>query len=184
MNHDTIELAFIALGAVALAVQTAILLAIFVGVTKAAKSIKSEIEEMRTAVMPVVASAREVIASTREIAEATRGMVTRLTPKVEAAVSDLSEVAHSLRTQTEDVQASVEQVLERVRKQSGRVDTMFSNTLDAVDKASTFVASTVSKPVRQLAGLLAGLKAVVESLRASDPAYREPTLHDDKDMFV
>jgi len=25
---------------------------------------------------------------------------------------------------------------------------------------------------------------VVESLRSSDPAYREPTLHDDKDMFV
>lgn len=177
MNHDTIELAFVALGAVALAVQTAILLAIFIGVTRAAKSIKIEIEEIKSTVMPVVAS-------TREMVECTRGMVTRLTPKVEAAVTDLSEVARSLRTQTEDVQVSVEQLLERVRKQSGRIDTMFSSTLDAVDKASTFVASTVAKPVRQLAGLLAGLKAVVESLRASDPAYREPTLHDDKDMFV
>ena len=177
MNHDTIELAFVALGAVALAVQTAILLAIFIGVTRAAKSIKEEIDEMKTTVMPVVAS-------TREMVETTRGMVTRLTPKLESAVTDLSEVARSLRTQTEDVQVSVEQLLERVRKQSGRIDTMFSSTLDAVDKASTFVASTVAKPVRQLAGMLAGLKAVVESLRSSDPAYREPTLHDDKDMFV
>jgi uncharacterized protein YoxC len=177
MNHETIELAFVALGAVALAVQTCILLAVFIGVTSAAKSIKEEIDEIKLTVMPV-------LASTREMVETTRGMVTRLTPKVESAVGDLSEVARSLRTQTEDVQVSVEQMLERVRKQSGRIDTMFSSTLDAVDKASTFVASTVAKPVRQLAGMLAGLKAVVESLRSSDPAYREPTLHDDKDMFV
>jgi len=61
---------------------------------------------------------------------------------------------------------------------------MFSSTLDAVDKAAGFVTSTVAKPVRQIAGLLAGLKAVAESLRASDPAYREPTLRNDKDLFV
>jgi ABC-type transporter Mla subunit MlaD len=177
MNHDTIELAFVVLGAVALATQTAILLAVFIGVTKAAKSVKNEIDEMKTAVMPVVASAREMI-------ETTRGVVNRLTPKVEATVTDLSEVAHSLRTQAEDVQVSMEQLLERVRNQSGRIDTMFSRTLDSVDKASTFVATKVSKPMKQISGLLAGLKAVVESLRSSDPAYREPTLHDDKDMFV
>jgi hypothetical protein len=38
--------------------------------------------------------------------------------------------------------------------------------------------------VRQLSGVLASIKAIVESLRASDPAYREPTAHNDKDMFV
>jgi len=61
---------------------------------------------------------------------------------------------------------------------------MFTGTMDAVDKASTFVAETVSKPIRQVSGLLAALKAIVESLRSSDSAYREPSLHDDKDMFV
>ena len=46
------------------------------------------------------------------------------------------------------------------------------------------MTETVSKPVRQLSGLLAGMKAVIESLSSSNSKYHEPSIHDDKDMFV
>jgi hypothetical protein len=46
----------------------------------------------------------------------------------------------------------------------------------------------VSKPVRQLSGLLASVKAIIESLRStgksSNSPYREQGIHDDKDLFV
>jgi hypothetical protein len=103
-------------------------------------------------------------------------------------VSDAAEVTRKMRAQAEDAEAAVEDILDRVRKQSSRVDGMLTGTLDAVEKASVFVSETVTKPVRQLSGLLAALKAIIESLRAADQAangvYREQGSHDDTDMFV
>jgi uncharacterized protein YoxC len=177
MNHETIELACIALGALALLMQSAILLAIYIGVSKGTKKMQDEIEDMRSSVMPVLKDTRELVDNARE-------MFVRIGPKVESTVNDVSEVTRSLRAQATDVEVSLQEILERVRKQAGRVDTMFSSSLDAVDKATAFVTETVAKPVRQLSGILAGVKAVVESLGASEFKHREPPVHDDRDTFV
>jgi uncharacterized protein YoxC len=170
MDHETIELAFVIVGALALLTQTAILLAIYLGVSKAAKSMKEEIEDIRSSVMPVV--------------HTTRKLMDRVGPKVEQTATDLAALTRSLRSQAEDMECAVAEILERVRKETGRIDAMFSSTLDAVDKASVYVTQTVSKPVRQLSGILASFKAIVESLRSSESSFREPVVHDDKDMFV
>ncbi len=61
---------------------------------------------------------------------------------------------------------------------------MFTGVLDGVDRAGAYVADAVSKPVRQISGLLASLKAIVESLRNSSSAHRETHVPNDKDMFV
>jgi methyl-accepting chemotaxis protein len=177
MNHETIELACIGLGALALLIQSIVLLAIFVGMGKATKKIQEEIEDIRSSVMPVVKDTRELVDTAREL-------FVRLGPKVESTVTDVSELTRSLRAQATNVEVTVEQVLERVRMQAGRLDTMFSGTLDAVDRATAYVTQTVSKPVRQLSGVLASIKAVVESLSGSRSKFHEPSVHDDKDMFV
>ncbi|HXR39527.1 MAG TPA: hypothetical protein VN776_10565 [Terracidiphilus sp.] len=177
MDHDTIELVCIGVGALALLIQAIVLLAIYLGLNKATRSLKEEIEDLRSSIMPAVDS-------TRELASSTRQLVARLTPKVEAAVTDVAELAHGLRQQAADVETATGEILERVRKQTSRIDTMFSGTLDAVDKAGAFVAETVGKPLRQLSGVLAAIKAIVESLRAFDSPSRAPRVHDDKDMFV
>jgi uncharacterized protein YoxC len=158
------------IAALALVTQTIILLAIFQGISKAAKALKLEMEGIRSSVMPVV--------------QKTRDLVDRLSPKVEHTVTEVGDLVHGLRVHAEELEASLTEILERVRKETGRVDTMFSNTLDALDRAGTYVTQTVSKPVRQLSGLLAAMKAIVESLNASAPSHREPLIHDDKDMFV
>lgn len=177
MDHETIELACIAVGALALLIQAIVLLAIYSAINKATKSLKDEMEDLRSSVMPVVNTTLELVGTTRQI-------VDRLAPKVEKTVNDVAAIAQGLRAQAADVEAATEEIVERVRKQTGRIDAMFSDTLDAVDKASAFVTGVVGRPVRQLAGLLASVRAIVESLRGSDRSYREPNLHDDKDIFV
>jgi ElaB/YqjD/DUF883 family membrane-anchored ribosome-binding protein len=157
--------------------QSAILLAIFFGVSKARKKMQEEIDDLRSSVMPVVKDTRELVDTAREL-------LVRLGPKVESTVTDVSELTRIVRAQATDLEVTIEEVLERVRKQAGRIDTMFTGTLDAVDKASAFVTETVSKPVRQLSGVLASIKAIVESLSATSSKFREPSVHDDKDMFV
>lgn len=177
MNHETVELAFVGVAALALFVQTIILVAIYAGISKATKSLKQEVDEIKASVMPTAEK-------TRDLVEKTRLLVDRLTPKVESTVTDFSELAHLLRVQASDVEVAVEQILDRVRRQTSRLDEMFTGTLDAVDKASSFVTKTVSKPVRQVSGILASAKAIFESLRSSDTSYRDRAMHDDKDLFV
>ena len=177
MNHETIELACIALGALALLIQSIVLLAIFVGMGKATKKMQEEIEDIRSSVMPVVKD-------TRELVESARALFIRLSPKVESTVTDVAELTRSFRVRAADVEVSVEEILGKARKQAGRIDSMVSGTLDAVDRAAVFVTESVGRPVRQLSGLLAGLKAAVETLGAPNSKFHEPGVHNDKDMFV
>jgi methyl-accepting chemotaxis protein len=174
-THETIELACIAVTALALVTQTIILLAIALGASKSIKALKEEIEDMRASIMPTVHNVRD--------------LVDRLSPKVEQTVTDISEFASGLRKQAEEVQVVAGEVLARVRTETGRIDNMFSGTLDAVDKASNFVTQAVSKPIRQISGILASLKAIIESLSTAEPPYRGPSgykdsTHNDKDMFI
>lgn len=170
MNHEIIELACVAVGALALSLQTIVLFVLYLGLSKAAKSLKQDVAEMRSAVMPVL--------------DQTRELLNRVGPKVESTVTDISTLTRVMREQSAALEATLDGILLRVRKQTSRVDGMFSDTLDAVDRVSVFVNENVSKPMRQVSGMLAAVKAIVESLRGVGGSVREPRLHDDKDIFV
>ena len=173
-NLDTspLQLILVALVALALLAQAAVLFAFFIVLRKLAKSILEEIQELRSSVTPVV--------------DKTRDLLTRVAPKVEETTTDLAALAHTLRVQAADMQTAADEIVARVRRQTSRVDSMLSSVLDAVDRAGVFMADTITKPMRQLSAFLASAKAVVESLRNSEGtprkvAHRAP---EDRDRFV
>jgi uncharacterized protein YoxC len=177
LDNPTILLVFVAITSLAMLMQAIILLAIYLSMRKAASSLREQIDEIRSSVMPVVDSTRDVCARASELFQ-------KVSPKVESAAADLAQLAHGLRVQTEEIQVSTLEVLERVRRQSNRVDHMFSSVLDAVDRAGGFVAEVVSKPVRQLSGLLASIKAVIETLGKPRAEGRPTHAPEGKDTFV
>jgi len=172
IDNQTIQLALIALVALAMLVQAIVLLAAFVAMRKAARSINDKLEEIRSEVMPLV--------------ERTRELVTRLSPKIESTADDVAALAHSLRVQTTDVQYAANEIIARARAQAGRIDGLLSNVLDAVERTGGVLADAVNKPLRQLSAILASVKAAVESLRQYEPAPRsgEDRTTGDHDMFI
>lgn len=165
LDSQTIQLVIVAAVAAALLLQTIFLLAILATVRKMARSFKEEVEDLRSSVMPVVYNTRDLLA--------------RVTPQIESTVEDLALMARGMRQQTAELQASAKDVLDRLQVQAGRLDAMVTSVLDTVDRASAFVAETVSKPVRQISGLLASVKAVVESLRTAESSRNVHTPGDD-----
>jgi methyl-accepting chemotaxis protein len=160
LDNQTLQLLFIAVTALAVLMQAIILLAIFVAVRKAARSVTEQVEELRSSVMPIL--------------DTTRDLINRVAPRIEEATTDLAEIVYGLRKQTAQMESAATEIVERVRHQTSRLDKMFTGVLDSVDRAGAFVAEAVSKPVRQISGLLASLKAIVESLRNSAaPASHE-----------
>jgi uncharacterized protein YoxC len=172
LDNQTIQLALIALVALAMLIQAIVLLAAFVAMRKAARSADEKLEELRSSIMPLV--------------DKTRELLTRLSPKIEETAEDLAALAHSLRVQTNDVQYAANEIITRVRSQAGRIDTLLSNVLDAIERAGGFMADAVSKPMRQLSAILASARAALESLRSYEPASRSNVdrMSGDKDMFV
>lgn len=191
LDNQTILLAFAIVTGLAVLLQAIILLAIFVTMRKASGSIRAEAEKLRSSLMPVlldtqdmIASSRDTLAKAQEFLVSAQGFFNRVSPKVEAAAGDLEEIAHGLRAQTAQVQSSAMEILEQVRKQSNRLDHMITSLLDTVDRAGGFVADFVSRPVRQISGILAMVKAVVESLRGPAPQRRPIQSSIDDDRFV
>jgi methyl-accepting chemotaxis protein len=173
LDIQTIQLALVAAVALLMLFQMIVLLAVFFVIRKAVRSIRADIENLRSSVAPLINN--------------TRDLITRLTPRIEETAGDLAVFARHLRTQVADVQSAADEIVERVKRQASRIDTMLSNVLDAVERASVFMADTVAKPMRQISAVLASAKAVVESLRTMDPAAarsRPNNAPGDDDMFV
>jgi uncharacterized protein YoxC len=180
LDNETILLAFAVVTGLAVLLQTIFLLAIFISVRKAVVGLRNEVEKLRSSLMPVIYDTRDILAGTRDIFANTQDFLAnaheflvRVTPKVEAAVGDLTEVTRVLRVQSAQVQSSATEIMERVRRQSDRVDGMVSTLLDTVDRAGGYVANVVTKPVRQISNLLGSVKAIVETLRGPGPQPRQ-----------
>ena len=135
--------------------QAVILLALYLTIRKTAKSLHEELQGLRSSVVPAISGMRE--------------FTLRVGPKIESLTTDLADVAHDLRAQSVELQTSVTEVMERVRRQTSRMDAMLSNVLDGVDRAGGFVVDAVSLPIRQLSAIVASAKAAIGVLRAKNP---------------
>jgi len=184
LDNQTIELTLIAVTALALLLQAIVLLAIYLALRKAIRSLHGEVADLRASVVPVVESSREVIDNSRVLVDYARKLFARVAPKAEAAVGDVARVARGLRDQTENLEFTAKDILERTRRQTDRLDAMTTDALDAVDRAGSYVSDTVVRPVRQLAGLAAAAKAIVESLRNSAREPRRARYSSDEDTFI
>ena len=179
MNPQTLELALFALVALAMMVQAFVLLAAFLAMRKTAQSINEKLEDMRSSLVPIIASVTPIV-------ETTRNLIGKLAPRIDAASEDVAAMAHSLRAQTADFESAANEMVERARAQANRLDAMFSNVFDAMDRAGGFMADCINKPMRQFSAVLASVRAAIESFRNSVPTPRSQSNHasGDGDMFV
>jgi ABC-type transporter Mla subunit MlaD len=161
-NPETQIVLLVIAGLVALALllQGFALLAIFFGMRKAASSIRVQLDELRTSVVPICKDAHQVFS--------------RVAPRIEQATEDLAGVAHVLRTQSDDVKSVTAEIIKNTRRQAARIDATATTVMDAADRAVEFTNDTLVKPIRQLSGVLAAIRATVDALRSPNGAKARP----------
>jgi ABC-type transporter Mla subunit MlaD len=172
-DPQTLQIVVAAVVAGTLLLQVILLVVILFGVRKAATAVREDLENIRASVTPLLNETHELL--------------TRVGPKIEATTDDLAVITHSIREQTASVQSTVTEISERARHQASRVDFMLTTALDKVDHAGAVVNNTVAKPLRQVTGILAALRAVVETLRAPQAPGSKPPVNGpkgDSGMFI
>lgn len=171
MNRETTLLViFVGLTAAALLTQAVVMLVAFLVMRKKVKSLQEDVQELRTTAMPILNRSRETLE--------------KVAPKLESVAADVADIVRVLKRQSVDFQAVAGDILERVHRQTNRVDNMFSNMADGVEHASNVVVHSVGRPVRQLTAVLAGAKAFFNVLTSGRRPNQEADVVADQDMFV
>lgn len=184
MNTETILVAFVALTGFALLVQAIVLVAIFLSAKKAADKLRQDFDELRQSAAPFITAAREVLTRVGpKIGPVTDDFV-KAAANMRTISGDVAEITTKVRGQVEGIQSSTTEVVDRFNKQAVRVDGMVTRTLDAADRVGIFLQTAVGGPARQLAGILAAGKAILESLRTNEPASRRAPTTNDHETFI
>lgn len=158
LNTETLLIIFVAFTGFSVLLQACVLFAIFLSLKKAAKSAQEASEDFKTTVLPMVHSTKELI--------------DRITPQVMTISAGLADLTNLLKKESKGVSASASEIMERVNRQTVRLDGMLTNGLNAVEKAGVVVESAVAAPVRQVNGIMAAIRAAIESYKSDTPRHR------------
>jgi hypothetical protein len=159
VNIETLLLIFVACTFAAVLMQAIVLLGLLITARKALKTAQQQFEELRTDVFPVIKDTKQLLVN--------------VGPKIESVANDVADLTGNLRAQSARLEISAGEILERIHRQTNRIDAMLTNVLNTADRAGAVVADVISVPVRQLAGFAAFARAAVTSLRGA-PRSAQP----------
>jgi hypothetical protein len=166
-STQTLLIVFVAVAAVSMLLHASVMVAVFIGARKAQKKVEDLVDDFRLHALPVIISSREVL--------------NEVSPKLKVITENLVAASTTLRTKADQVSGLVGDVTSRAQVQALRVDGMVKATLDQVTFAAHAIEHGLAMPVRQVNGLLNGLRAGVDVMLKKTPGtHRDP----EDDLFV
>lgn len=166
-SSQTLLVVFIAVAAISILMQAGFSVATFFAARKAQKKIMNLADDVRLHALPAIMSSRELIQD--------------VTPKLKLITENLTTISTTLRSRTDQVSGLVGNVTERAQVQASRVDGMVKGTLDGLTNAVHAIEQGVAVPVRQVNGILNGLRAGMDVMRKKAPTNH---LDPEDDLFV
>jgi uncharacterized protein YoxC len=113
---------------------------------------------------------------TGPLLDKTSALLLDLTPKVHAISTNVEQISYTVREKVEELGATVSELNQtvqeingRTRAQVSRVDGIVTDALVATEEISQTVQQGIKAPVRQIAGVIAGLRAGIETLIERSP---------------
>ncbi len=126
--------------------------------------------------MPVVEALTPILGTVRRF-------VDENTPKFSQMSTDMTAVVKSLHEQVNRLGEVVKEVSDRARAQVARIDGAVDETVEQVQQASDVVKQAILGPVKQVDGIMHGIRAAISVVAHS---RRESVDHatQDEEMFI
>lgn len=176
-TQGDIHLSTVYLGIIAITLLVLVLALVIGGlvaavfVSKQIKRAESMAKMVENKVIPIIDKANNLVAD--------------LTPKIKHISENAEQISYTVRGKVDELSSTISElnqtVLEingRTRVQVTRVDGMVSEALTTTEEISQTVQNGIRVPVRQIAGIIAGVRAGIETLVERSPfnrsAQREP----------
>jgi len=173
---------FVAITAIAFAVQAIIMLVMLVVLLKLRtkmEALAGKVEETTTTLTPKVLTVLENVTSMQQ---EVKGFLEVAKPKVDVILDNFSHITTTARGSVERIDATVNDVVDRVRLKVIRGDEMVTRTMDRVEETSEKVQHTVMSPVRQVSGIVQAISTGVGTFFNSQKRRRNGGPSDE--MFI
>ena len=129
-----------------------------------------------TRILPLVDRAEPILMTTQKILEENK-------PRIAEISVEAVSIAKTARIQVEQVSELLTESSERAKARIEQIDRTVDETVEQVEQVGDAVKVAVMKPVKEVNGLMAGLKAALAALAAGN---RRPHDHSpqDEEMFI
>jgi hypothetical protein len=134
----------------AVALQAAILVALYITIRKTTAKMEALATQVTTKTLPTV--------------ETVQSLLVELRPKIDVISVNAVESSNLVRNQLARIDATLTDTLDRARLQVIRADELLNRTMDRVEETSDAVHKTVISPIRQINGLMSAISTGVEVL--------------------
>jgi methyl-accepting chemotaxis protein len=189
---------FIGLVAFALVTQAVVMLGMAFGAFKAQKTIQGQIEEIKLKLLPLLDKSNVLVAdltpkltqiatrataisgNVEDISCLVREKMHELSPTITAANETLKQANETVREANQKTREQVDRVNGAVTEQVNRVNGLVTGVLDMTAQVGKSIQQGVEKPVREVSGVVEGVKAGVKSFfngnhKPKEPVYRAPS---------
>src|SRR6202041_242858 len=167
--------AFIIIAAIALVVQMAILVAMFV-------QLKVSMEQFTRIAKYLQGRVDPILLRVNRILEDSEG-------RISSVMGDTAEITRLARGQAQKVDRVFTEALERLRIQVIRADQILTGALEVVDEAGTKFRNTLWGPIRQASAVMKGIKVGVDMVRRQQNNKPErdadaDSVSQDEELFI
>lgn len=146
------------------------------GTYRSVRALRDKIEPLIPRIHETLESAGKTLSNATQTLEESRQHLTEASNKT-------NEILTVVNTQLVAFNAAREELTVRVRAQAERIELVLDDTLSRFQDVSHSVHRGVMRPVREVSGVLAGIKAGFQTLRrGSRPSVAEATNEDG--MFI
>ncbi len=127
--------------------------------------------------------AQPIIDTSKQIADSTKQVVEDLKPKIASVTTDATDMVNMARQQVVRVSELVDDVSSRAKEKVSQLDGAVDNTVENVHIAGEAVKAAVMRPVREVNGMLAGIKTGFSVLARGNKASVDLATQDEE-MFI
>jgi len=165
--------AFIIIAAIAIVVQMAILVAMFVQLKMSMQEFTRIANDLQGRVDPILLRVNRIL-------EDSEG-------RISSVMGDTAEITRLARGQAQKVDRVFTEALERLRIQVIRADQILTGALEVVDEAGTKFRNTLWGPIRQASAVMKGIKVGLDMLRRQQnnkPESDSDPVSQDEELFI
>ncbi|MDQ6665407.1 MAG: hypothetical protein M3Z23_13565 [Acidobacteriota bacterium] len=173
----------VSLAVLSIIVQAIVVLVLYGVVKKTLAKVMPIVE--RTG--PIVDSVRGIVDDAKPkvaaISTSARDIIAEAKPKIASISGDVVLISNTVREQTQKVGAFLDDFTLRAKAKVAKVDHAVDDTVDQVQLAGGEVKKAIMKPVREVNGVLSGIKAALGVYTKSNRASVDHATQDEE-MFI
>jgi methyl-accepting chemotaxis protein len=162
--------AFIVIAAVAIVIQMAILLGMYLQMKGAIEKFTQIANDLTGRIDPILLRTNRILEDSED--------------KIASIMADGAEVTRLARGQAQKIDRVFTDSLERVRVQVIRADQILAGALEVIEDTGTKVRNTLWGPVHQVSAVLKGVKVGIDVLRGVQRRAEPDGAPQDEELFI